>query len=115
VKEVELLDVDGTVKYKTMGYVSHAQRKAVWASKKDGGKGNPNKKSPAKMNGKKSDTLYLPNKFKKHQNKMIDETDYDDLSKKIENYNRKSVEDLQDLGKIKLNKKGKPYVVNRKN
>ena len=30
-----------------MGYVSHAQRKAVWASKKDGGKGNPN--SPAKM------------------------------------------------------------------
>ena len=32
-----------------MGYVSHAQRKAVWASKKDGGKGNPNKKSPNKM------------------------------------------------------------------
>ena len=32
-----------------MGYKSHAQRKAVWASKKDGGKGNPNKKSPAKM------------------------------------------------------------------
>ena len=32
-----------------MGYASHAQRKAVWASKKDGGKGNPNKKSPAKM------------------------------------------------------------------
>jgi hypothetical protein len=32
-----------------MGYVSHAQRKAVWASKKDGGKGNPNKKSPAKL------------------------------------------------------------------
>ena len=30
-----------------MGYKSHAQRKAVWASKKDGGKGNPN--SPAKM------------------------------------------------------------------
>ena len=32
-----------------MGYVSAAQRKAVWASKKDGGKGNPNKKSPSKM------------------------------------------------------------------
>ena len=32
-----------------MGYASAAQRKAVWASKKDGGKGNPNKKrSPAK-------------------------------------------------------------------
>ena len=32
-----------------MGYVSHAQRKAVHASKADGGKGNPNKKkSPAK-------------------------------------------------------------------
>jgi len=26
-----------------MGYKSHAQRKAVWASKADGGKGNPNK------------------------------------------------------------------------
>ena len=26
-----------------MGYVSHAQRKAVHASKADGGKGNPNK------------------------------------------------------------------------
>jgi len=35
-----------------MGYVSAAQRKAVWASKKDGGKGNPNKKSPAKMSKK---------------------------------------------------------------
>ena len=36
-----------------MGYVSHAQRKAVWASKKDGGKGNPNKKgSPAKKKDK---------------------------------------------------------------
>ena len=31
-----------------MGYVSDAQRKAVHASKADGGKGNPNKKSPAK-------------------------------------------------------------------
>tara|TARA_Y100000592_G_scaffold86627_1_gene140175 strand:- start:823 stop:933 length:111 start_codon:yes stop_codon:yes gene_type:complete len=27
-----------------MGYKSAAQRKAVWASKKDGGKGNPNRK-----------------------------------------------------------------------
>ena len=72
---------------------------------------------PINMNGdpNKSDTLYLPNEYKKQVGKMIDETDYDDLSKKIENYNRKSVEDLQDLGKIKLNKKGKPYVVNRKN
>ena len=42
-KEVELLDVDGNVKYIIMGYVSDAQRKAVWASKADGGKGNPNK------------------------------------------------------------------------
>ena len=32
-----------------MGYVSNAQRKAVHASKADGGKGNPNKrKSPVK-------------------------------------------------------------------
>ena len=29
-----------------MGYKSDAQRKAVHASKADGGKGNPNKKSP---------------------------------------------------------------------
>ena len=36
-----------------MGYVSHAQRKAVHASKADGGKGNPNKmkKSGFKMKG----------------------------------------------------------------
>jgi hypothetical protein len=31
-----------------MGYKSDAQRKAVHASRADGGKGNPNKKSPAK-------------------------------------------------------------------
>jgi len=31
-------------KSKPAGYVSAAQRKAVWASKKDGGKGNPNRK-----------------------------------------------------------------------
>ena len=37
-----------------MGYVSAAQRKAVWASKKDGGKGNPNKKSPTKALGIKT-------------------------------------------------------------
>tara|TARA_B100000902_G_C27034307_1_gene776092 strand:- start:322 stop:807 length:486 start_codon:yes stop_codon:yes gene_type:complete len=36
-----------------MGYVSHAQRKAVHASKADGGKGNPNKKkSPVKFDKK---------------------------------------------------------------
>ena len=63
----------------------------------------------------KSDTLYLPNKFKKQEGKMIDETDYDVLSKKVKNYNRKLVEDLQDNGRIKLNEQGKPYVVNRKN
>ena len=39
-----------------MGYVSHAQRKAVHASKADGGKGNPNKKkSPAKFKKKEKD------------------------------------------------------------
>ena len=62
-----------------------------------------------------SDTLYLPNKFKKQEGKMIDETDYDVLSKKVKNYKRKLVEDLQDMGRIKLNEQGKPYVVNRKN
>jgi hypothetical protein len=31
-----------------MGYASAAQRKAVWASKKDGGKGNPNRKKKTK-------------------------------------------------------------------
>jgi hypothetical protein len=72
---------------------------------------------PTNMNDdpKKSDTLYLPNEYKKQAGKMIDETDYDDLSKKVKNYNRKLVEDLQDMGRIKLNEKGKPYVVNRKN
>ena len=73
--------------------------------------------SKINMNGDpvKSDTLYLPNKFKKQEGKMIDETDYDVLSKKVKNYKRKLVEDLQDMGRIKLNEQGKPYVVNRKN
>ena len=31
-------------KGKDEGYVSHAQRKAVWANKADGGKGHPDKK-----------------------------------------------------------------------
>jgi len=75
-------------------------------------------KSPIKLvrgNTKKSDTLYLPNEFKKQEGKMINEDDYDVLKKKVKNYKKKLVEDLQDEGKIKLNKKGKPYVVNIKN
>jgi|TARA_R100001443_G_C3223017_1_gene146452 hypothetical protein len=36
-----------------MGYKSAAQRKAVWASKKDGGKGNPNRKKKRKVKRKK--------------------------------------------------------------
>ena len=35
-----------------MGYASAAQRKAVWASKKDGGKGNPNRKKKSKKRKK---------------------------------------------------------------
>src|SRR5210317_2292314 len=45
---------------KDEGYVSHAQRKAVWASRADGGKGHPDKKNEEvtytvehKINGKK--------------------------------------------------------------
>jgi len=47
-----------------MGYKSHAQRKAVHASKADGGKGNPNKKSPAKATSKAAKNLLkaVPNK-----------------------------------------------------
>tara|TARA_R100001463_G_scaffold49745_1_gene99754 strand:+ start:188 stop:307 length:120 start_codon:yes stop_codon:yes gene_type:complete len=37
-----------------MGYVSAAQRKAVWASKKDGGKNNPNKAKNKKKNKKRA-------------------------------------------------------------
>ena len=48
-----------------MGYVSHAQRKAVWASKKDGGKGNPN--SPAKM--KKTGKQTMDARRKKNEHK----------------------------------------------
>ena len=40
-----------------MGYVSHAQRKAVHASKADGGKGNPNKMLGKKTVGEKSSAL----------------------------------------------------------
>jgi len=43
VKEVKQRVDVGNVKTIIMGYVSDAQRKAVHASKADGGKGNPNK------------------------------------------------------------------------
>ena len=75
-KEVELLDVDGTVKYKIMGYVSHAQRKAVWASKKDGGKGNPN--SPAKMSKTGKQTMDARRK----RNEAKPKTQYVDARRK---------------------------------
>ena len=42
-KEVKQRVDAGNVKTIIMGYVSDAQRKAVHASKADGGKGNPNK------------------------------------------------------------------------
>tara|TARA_R100001163_G_C4992632_1_gene144662 strand:+ start:432 stop:803 length:372 start_codon:yes stop_codon:yes gene_type:complete len=47
-----------------MGYKSDAQRKAVHASKADGGKGNPNKKSPTKAKSKAAKNLLkaVPNK-----------------------------------------------------
>jgi len=50
---VKQLDVGGNVKTIIMGYKSAAQRKAVWASKKDGGKGNPNRKKKTKVKRKK--------------------------------------------------------------
>lgn len=40
-----------------MGYKSHAQRKAVHASKADGGKGNPNKMKASALKLKKSPAL----------------------------------------------------------
>ena len=40
-----------------MGYVSDAQRKAVHASKADGGKGNPNKMKASALKLKKSPAL----------------------------------------------------------
>jgi len=50
-----------------MGYKSHAQRKAVHASKADGGKGNPNKKSPAKNKGAISKTNKISAKKSKYE------------------------------------------------
>ena len=68
-----------------MGYVSHAQRKAVWASKKDGGKGNPNKKSPAKM--KKSEDMSKPKRQRTVREAVIgrisDPISYDPKSKEL--------------------------------
>ncbi len=43
------------------GYVSHAQRKAVWASKADGGKGHPDNKKKKKM---KESTLHEDMNFR---------------------------------------------------
>jgi len=55
---VKQLDVGGNVNKKiNMGYKSHAQRKAVHASKADGGKGNPNKMKASTLKLKKSPAL----------------------------------------------------------
>ena len=78
-----------------MGYKSHAQRKAVWASKKDGGKGNPNKKSPAKMSPfklgakkkKKSEDMSKPRRQRTAREAVIgrvsDPISYDPKSKEL--------------------------------
>ena len=43
-KAVTLAKAPFKIPGKKEGYVSHAQRKAVWANKADGGKGHPDKK-----------------------------------------------------------------------
>ena len=70
-----------------MGYVSHAQRKAVWASKKDGGKGNPNKKSPAKL---------VPTSIRKKR-----KTQQDVASEARKSYKNKSAEQMKAYNKKK--------------
>ena len=62
-----------------MGYKSHAQRKAVWASKKDGGKGNPN--SPAKL---------VPTSLRKRKKK----TPQDVANEARKSYKNKSAEQM---------------------
>ena len=49
--KIRMVPVDKEIKKHDEGYVSHAQRKAVWANRADGGKGHPDKK------GKKEATI----------------------------------------------------------
>jgi len=67
-----------------MGYKSHAQRKAVHASKADGGKGNPNKKSPAKKRSDAAKNLLkaVPNKTAYNKLSEMDKKGFDKAAKK---------------------------------
>ena len=67
-----------------MGYVSDAQRKAVHASKADGGKGNPNKKSPTRATSKAAKNLLkaVPNKEAYNKLSAEDKRGFDKAAKK---------------------------------
>ena len=71
-----------------MGYKSHAQRKAVWASKKDGGKGNPN--SPAKLKKPKGDGLKRVTESGQRQKEVL--SYIDKANKQMEDYKAKTSE-----------------------
>ena len=68
-----------------MGYVSDAQRKAVHASKADGGKGAPTKKTEKPKNKKHRDTIRInkPSKIYKPGD-YVTEDDFEAQFKKIE-------------------------------
>ena len=57
-----------------MGYKSHAQRKAVHAHKADGGKGHPDKGSPAKNT--KNDSIAASNAWKQFKKGYMDRKEH---------------------------------------
>ena len=95
-----------------MGYVSDAQRKAVHASKADGGKGAPTKKTEKPKNKKVRDTIRInkPSKIYKPGD-YVTEDDFEAQFKKIEGDSSTFPQySVEDYSKIKVDKKG-PYVV----
>ena len=67
-----------------MGYKSDAQRKAVHASKADGGKGNPNKKSPTKAKTEAAKRLLkaVPNQAAYDKLSAIEKKEFNKAAKK---------------------------------
>ena len=74
-----------------MGYKSAAQRKAVWASKADGGKGNPNK-----MKAKGFDVKSKKAKNKRNYSKA---NDYN-----TDKYDQSATQDKFSFTKLKMKK-----------
>ena len=81
------LDIEGTE-----GYVSHAQRAAVWANRADGGKGHPDNKKKKKSKKESKEVNELSSADLKLINKMYDKKgNQTAIGKKVMDHGKKRV------------------------